>query len=550
MLNWILNFKTKTITFAAFLLFVSAFFSRILGLIRDRLLAGTFGAGAELDVYFAAFRIPDLIYGILIIGGISAAFLPIFSEHFKENQKGAWELVNNVLNCFLSLLLFICLILVIFTPQIIRFIVPGFSAAQISLTVVLTRVMLLSPIFLGISGIFSGVLQYFNRFLIYSLAPLFYNLGIIFGILFLVPIFGLLGLAYGVVFGAFLHLFVQFLGARSSGFKYHSIFNFNYPGLVRIFKLMIPRTIGQIAYHLNFIVLTAIASGLAIGSISIFNFSNNLQYFPVGLIGISFALSSFPFLSKLWAEGKKEEFLESFSLIFRQILYLILPISLLVFLLREQVVRIILGTGQFGWQDTQLTAASLGLFSLGIFAAAFIPFLARMFFSFQDTKTPAIIGIVSMLLNVFLAFFLVWVLGFENLFQKSLISFLQIGNLKGIAILALPLALSLSGIFQFSLLLIFLKRKINDIKLREILGALKKILIGVFLMGIFSYLTILLSENFLNLNSFLGILLQTILVSVVGISIYILSTLFLKSPEIKTIFYSISKQLKNEKRNS
>ena len=550
MLNKILNFQTKTITFAAFLLFASAFFSRILGLVRDRLLAGHFGAGAELDVYFAAFRIPDLIYGILIIGGISAAFLPIFSEYFKKNQKEAWELVNNILNTFLVLLIFICFVLFIFTPQIIRFIVPGFSVIQISLTVALTRIMLLSPIFLGISSIFSGVLQYFNRFLIYSLAPIFYNLGIIFGILFLVPTFGLMGLSYGVVLGAFLHLFIQFLGVKSSGFKYRSIFNFKYPGLIKIFKLMIPRTIGQIAYHLNFIILTAIASGLAIGSISIFNFSNNLQYFPIGLIGISFALSSFPFLSRLWAEGKKEEFLKSFSLTFRQILYLILPVSFLIFLLREQIVRIVLGTGQFGLQDTQLTAASLGLFSLGIFAAAFIPFLARMFFSFQDTKTPAIIGIVSMFLNVFLALFLVWVLGFENFFQKFLVNFLQLTNLKEIVVLALPLALSLSGIFQFSLLLIFLKRKINDIRLMEILKTLEKVLVGLFLMGIFSYFAILISERLLNLDSFLGIFLQTIFVSIIGISIYILSTIFLKSPEVESIFYFILKQLKNEKTNS
>jgi putative peptidoglycan lipid II flippase len=349
MLNHILNSKTKTITFAAFLLALSTLISRILGLVRDRLLAGRFGAGEELDIYFAAFRIPDFFYGILIAGGITAAFLPVFSEYFskKTSKENEWspqvlEFTNNILNCFLILLILICLILAIFAPLIIKFIIPGFSPENKALTIALTRIIFLSPIFFGLSSVFSGILHFFNKFLVYSLAPILYNLGIIFGILFLVPSFGVFGLAYGVILGAFLHLIIQIPAAKNSGFKYKPLFNFKYSGLKKVFKLMIPRTIGSAAYHINLVVITAIASTLTAGSITIFNFSNNLHYFPIGLIGTSFAISSFPVFSKFWARGQKREFLDSFSSSFRQIIFFIIPISLLIFILRAQIVRLVL----------------------------------------------------------------------------------------------------------------------------------------------------------------------------------------------------------------
>ena len=454
MLKRIFYSQTKTITFAAFILAVSALISRFLGLIRDRLLAGHFGAGSELDIYFAAFRIPDFVYGLLIAGGITAAFLPVFAEHFeggKEKEPGsewsqkALDLTNNVLNCFLLLLILVCSILAIFTPFIVKFIIPGFSPENRALTINLTRIMFLSPIFFGLSSIFSGILHYFNRFLSYSLAPILYNLGIIFGILFLVPIFGIFGLIYGVIIGALFHLLIQIPAAKVSGYHYKPIFNLKSPGLRKIFRLMIPRTLGTAAYQINLIVVTAIASTLIAGSITVFNFSNNLHYFPIGLIGISFAISSFPAFSRTLANGQKKEFLESFSSSFRQILFLVVPISLLVFLLRAQIVRLILGTGQFGWLETRLTAACLGLFCFGILAESVIPILSKAFFALQDTKTPVLIGIFSMLLNVAFCFLFVFLLKFPNPFSNFSVAFLKLQGIKNIEVIGLPLALSLAA---------------------------------------------------------------------------------------------------------
>ena len=187
MFNRVLNSKAKNITFAALILAVSALISQLLGFLRDNLLANLVPR-VQTDIYFAAFRIPDLVYGILITSGVVAAFLPVFAQYFKQGQNEAKNLTNNVLTFFLIALVVICSFLAIFTPYLIKFIVPGFSGEQKNLTIVLTRIMFLSPILLGLSSIFSSILHYFNLFIAYSLAPLFYNLGIIFGILFFIPI--------------------------------------------------------------------------------------------------------------------------------------------------------------------------------------------------------------------------------------------------------------------------------------------------------------------------------------------------------------------------
>ena len=464
MLNRFLNSQTKTVTSAAGILAISALISRFLGLIRDRLLAGKFGAGPELDIYFAAFRIPDFVYMVLIAGGVVVAFLPLFSEYFSRDETESWQFTNNLLNIFLFFLILISLLLFIFTPTLVKLVAPGFNPQQMSLTILLTRLMFLSPIFFGLSSIFSGILQYFNRFLIYSLCPILYNLGIIAGIIFLVPYFGVLGVALGVILGAFFHFAIQIPSAINCGFKYKPIFNFRDPGIKRVFKLMIPRTFGVAAFQINLIVITAIASTLTAGSIAIFNFANNLQYFPIGIIGVSFAVAVFPTLSRAWAEGKREEFIEKFSSVFRQILFLTIPISLLVFIFRNLIVKIILETGQFGVFDTKLTATCLGLFAFSIFAQSLIPLFVRAFFSWQDAKTPTLITIFTVALNIGLAFSLTYFLTLPNLFSDFIKNSFNLTGIDNISVIGLPLAFSISAIFQFALLFILFYRRINLFK--------------------------------------------------------------------------------------
>ena len=541
MISKLFNSQSKTITFAAGLLAISALISRFLGLIRDRLLAGRFGAGQELDIYFTAFRIPDFVYGILIMGGVAAVFLPVFSEYFKKDETGekAWQFTSNLLNCFLILLVLICSVLVFLTPWIVDLIAPGFSQASRELTVKLTRIMFLSPILFGLSSVFSGILHYFNRFLAYAFAPILYNLGIIFGIIFLVPIFGLSGLAYGVIVGAFFHLIIQIPAARNSGWKYLPLLNFKNFGLIKLFQLMIPRTIGSAAYHINLIVITAIASTLTTGSIAIFNLANNLQYFPIGLIGVSFSIAAFPILSKKWAAGLKQDFLETFSATFRQILFLIMPTCFLIFILRAQIVRIVLGTGEFGWLETRLTAALLGIFALSVFSVSFVTFLAKVFYSFQDTKTPVLISLISMGLNIILCFLFVFLLTDSNFFKDFLVNFLKLEQIKDIRLIGLPLALSIASIFQFCLLLVFLRQKMKGFQTREILTCFWKTIIACLIMAVSAYFSLWLVVQFLEIKTVFNILIQTIITGLFALLVYLSVSVFLKAPEVKIIWSAI-----------
>ena len=529
----IFNSKTKTFTSAAFLIAFSTAFSGILGLLRDRLLASRLGAGSLLDIYFASFKIPDFIYYILIAGGVGAAFLPLLSQAAKKKRD--LEFANNFLNCILVVLVFLVVFLFLLTPFLIDFIAPGFSESEKAKTCFLTRIILLNPIIFGVSTIFSGILQYHQKFLAFCLAPILYNLGIILGILFLLPSLGLKGVAFGVILGAFLHLMIQFFPAKNSGFRYLPILNFKTFFMKKALLLMTPRIISQTIAQLNLIFVNAIASTLISGSISIFNLSNNISFLPMGIIGVSFAVASFPFFSKSLALGKKEKFLRDFSSSLKQILFLIIPFSALLFALRAQIVRLILGAGQFGWWETRLTAASLGIFALGLFAATLIPLFLRAFFAFQDTKSPLIAGVASVILNIIFCLLFVSYFSFENPFSSFFVGFLKLEGIESFQVISLPLALSLSQIFQFLVLFLFFTKKFPSFRLKEISNSLKKILLATPLMVFFTYFGLRLGAEFFFTRTVLGLLLQTILATILGILVYLLTAFFLKSEELKTI---------------
>jgi len=413
----------------------------------------------ELDVYFAAFRIPDFVYNILILGGLIVAFLPLFAEYFARNKNEVWQMTNYILNAFLIFLISISFIFFILTPWLVKWIFPGFGPEHYKLAIPLVRLLFLSPIFFGVSNLLSGILQYFQRFFVYSLTPILYNLGIIFGILFLTPHFGIFGVGIWVVFVAFLHMAIQIPAARNCGFHYKFLLDFKHSALKRIFKLMIPRVFGVAAQQINLIVITAIASTITSGSIAIFSISNNFQSLPVGIIGASFAVAVFPTLSRFFAENQKKEFLEHFSSIFRQILFFIIPISISIFLLRNPIIEIIYKTGKFGLGDVKLTSACLAIFSVSIFAQSLIPLFLRAFFSWQDTKTPTLITVSAVTLNIILAFSFLHLLTISNLFTNFIRGFFNIAEIADISILGLPLAFSISAILQFILLFIFFKKR-------------------------------------------------------------------------------------------
>ncbi len=544
MIRRILNLQSRTITFSAALIAFSVGVSALLGLLRDRLLAGEFGAGEELDIYFAAFRIPDMVYGILITGGIVAAFLPVFAETLERKKEEGWRLANNTLNFLLLLLLCLSVILFSFAPLIVKLIAPGFGPEQAEKTVLLTRIMMISPVLLGVSSVLSGMLQYFDRFLVYSLAPIMYNLGIIFGILFFVDMFGLVGLAYGVVLGSLMHLLIQVPIAFSCGYSYRPFIDLEQKDLRKVIRLVVPRIIGQSSTQINLIVITAIASTLTAGSVAIFNFADHLQAFPVRIVGVAFAVAAFPAFSRAIAMQKKEKFVEQFSAVVRQVLFFIIPLSVFIFFMRAEIVRLVLGTGEFGWQDTRLTAASLGIFAFGLFATSLIHILVRAFFSMQDTKTPLFASLFSMGLNIVLSFLFVWLLGFENILRDFAASVLKLQSIADIAVIAFPMALFVSGIVHFSLLLYFLKRKMGSLRGREIMNSFFATLVASLFVGIAAFTSRYTVDYFFELEEIFaqGQLLQLCVASVVSFCVYLIVARLMRSPEISAIYQSVFKR--------
>lgn len=541
----VFNSQTKTIAFAAGLLVVSSLISRVLGIARNGLLSWQFGAGETTDMYLAAFRIPDFLYGILIMGGIGAVFLPVFSELFQKDEKGAWEFVSNLLHILMVALLFVSSAAFLAAPLLIGLVAPGFTGEQQETTVGLTRLMLLSPLLLGISAVFSGMLQYFGKFLAYSLAPLLYNVGIIFGILFLVPYFGIWGLGLGVVGGALFHLAIQIPAALASGFTWKPVFNWKSETITKVLRLAFPRTIAAAGFHLNLIVVTALASFISTGSITIFTYANDIQHFPIGLIGASFAIAAFPALSRFFAEKNREQFQRAFAVTFRQIVFLVMPIAIFMFLLRAQAVRLIYGAGdKFTWDDTRLTAAVLGIFAFGILFQALIPFLARVFFSVQDTKTPTFISMGSVGLNITLAFVLFNVLSSSNAITHGIVAGLKLQGIEDVRILALPLALVLSGIFQAKLLAVFLRKYVREILQKELYLSLIKTSIASVMLSVVTYGILQVYGGVFPLTSYEEVLGQFVLASLGGGIAYIVTSFLIKSPEMLYFWRIIKTKLR------
>jgi len=527
MLKKILNGESKTITSAAVIIAAAHLASRVLGLVRDRILAGEFGAGESLDIYYAAFRIPDLVFNLIVMGALSAGFIPIFTKYLskiKRNEK-AWTLANNVLSVGLLIMVIVSLILMIFAPQIVPLITPGFNPEQMAKTIDLTRLMFLSPLLLGISSLFGGILQSFRRFFVYSLAPILYNVGIIIGALFFVDIWGLRGLAYGVILGALMHLLVQVPTCIHLGFKFKFVFDLTSQGLRKIGKMMIPRTLGLAIAQINLVVITIIASTLEQGSITVFNFANNLQFFAVGFFGISFAVAAFPTLSELAGKKKNERFIKTFSSTTREILFFIIPMTVIFLTLRAQIVRAVLGSGRFDWHDTILTFQTLGFFSLSLFAQALIPLLARSFFAFHNTVTPFVMGLISALLNVVLC--------------------LMLSPAYGVA--GLALAFSISSIVNLVLLWTALRFKLGNLDDWRIIASVAKISAAALIMGIVIQGMKYLIGPITGTTTLLGILGQTLAALIAGAISFTAMGLWFNSPELHTFLASVKKKLLRKK---
>jgi putative peptidoglycan lipid II flippase len=361
-----LNRESSGINEAALLLGLFTFVSQMLGLVRDRLLATYLGAGPHLDLYYAAFKIPDFLYVSVATLAAITVLLPYLSTRYGAGDESGYvrakKFLDQVFTVLLLFLVGVSLVLFIAMPFLAKLVAPGFDAEALKTLTMLSRIMLLQPIIIGVSNMLSSVTQMFKKFFVTALSPVFYNVGIIIGIMALYPAFGVTGLAYGVVLGAVLHLLVQVPVLMHHHMMPRMVRSVEWSEIKSIALTSVPRTVGLSMSSFTALILTAMASTLGVGAISIFNLTNNMLNVPIGIVGISYAVASFPTLVRLFNDNQRALFAEHILNATRKIIFWSVPITVLFIILRAQIVRVILGSQSFSWNDTRLAAASLALF--------------------------------------------------------------------------------------------------------------------------------------------------------------------------------------------
>jgi len=499
MINSLKHKLTKTITGGAIVIASFSLLSRVLGLVRDRLLFSTFGAGDVLDTYYAAFRLPDLIFNTLVLGALSAAFIPVFLEYWHKDKEEAWRIANSILNIMLAALVLLGILGFYFAPELIRVIAPGFDLHKRLATAELTRIMLLGIIFLGLSNIATSILNAFRRFTAFAIAPVMYNIGIIAGIIVLVPIFGIQGLAWGVVLGSFLHFFIQLPAIAKLGFRYKFSFDWRNSGVKKIGKLIAPRTFGLAISQINQVVNTIIGSTLVVGSVAVFNAANNLQNVPIGIFAIPLALAYFPVFTEAWVKKDTPNLVRSFSIAMRRILLIAIPASIFIILLRAHIVRLVLGAGEFDWTDTILTARTLSFFAISLFAQSLIPLIARVFYALQDTKTPVIVSTISLLLNIILSF-----------------KFSQTMGVSGLA-----LGFSTASVVNVLVLWLLLRKRLGDLDDRRVFQFIISISLISIISGWVIFGVLHLVAPYVDTHTAVGLLLQAFAAGLAGLAAFV-----------------------------
>ncbi|MBI3633674.1 MAG: murein biosynthesis integral membrane protein MurJ [Candidatus Vogelbacteria bacterium] len=547
MVKKFLNFISKEFSGlhqTAFLLSLASLVSQLLGLFRDRLLAHTFGASATLDLYYAAFRIPDLIF--VSVGSFLAVtvLIPILIERGKQNDISAEKkFMDSLFTFFLLVMAPTMLLAFIFAPVLDRIFVPGFSDAQQIQLLSAVRILLFSPLFLGLSSLFGSVTQARRKFMIFAISPILYNLGIIGGIVFMYPIFGIQGLIYGVVFGAFLHMIIQVPTMFSSGLFPRIISEFHFQDIKTIMMRSMPRTLGLGALQLSVTFLITEASYMAAGSIAVFNFAYNLQSVPISLVGISYSVAAFPLLSRLNAEGKMEEFARCVEAGIRHILFWILPFVSLLIVLRAQIVRIILGSGHFSWNDTRLTAACLALFSFGVIFQNVVLMLDRSYYARHKTKVPVITNLLGSVTIILSAVLLPRIASVFPVFFSTLVSFLKVKDVTGTEVLFLPLAFSIGAAANFLLEWSYFKKDLNTKLTGELKETLTQSLASSIIMAAIAHASLFGFARVFNLNTFIGVLFQGGLSGVLAVAGGIITLISLKNRETSELIETFKKKI-------
>lgn len=433
---------------AAYILALAAIVSSLLALLRDRLFAHTFGAGIELDMYYAAFRIPDIIF---VATTALVSVYVILPELTRREEQAQRAYIDTVFVGFSVLAVCVSIGAAFLSPYVLTALFPHFvQGGYMEETILLTRIILLQPILLGFSNIFAAVIQLKRRFALYALSPIVYNVGIIVGVLVLYPLFGLSGLAWGVVLGAFLHALILMPSVFQDGF--FSSYSFvKWRELFETARASLPRSLALAMNQFTFLGLTVIAGTLSVGSIASFMFAYNLYSVPLAIIGASYSVATFPTLALAFSRGAHDEFVLQIATAIRHVLFWSLPAVALLIVLRAHIVRAVLGSGAFDWTDTRITSAVLALLSVSVAAQGIMLLLVRGYYAAGRSVVPLVCYSVMAVSTILVSYVFVYALE-TPLVLRIVEHTLRVSDIPGSSVVALAFAYSLVSVFGALLL--------------------------------------------------------------------------------------------------
>lgn len=527
-----LLFRRQTnILSAAFVIMITYATSHLMGLLKTRLLISYFFKQATLlDVYYSAFVIPDTVFQLLVVGSLSAAFIPIFSRYLgKKETATAWHVASSSLNLVLLIFIFISLGIFIFSRPLSALIAPGFAPDQLQIMSDLLRVMLLAQVFFCISGFLTGVIQSHQRFLIPALAPIVYNLGIILGTVLFSGSFGIFGPAIGVVIGSLFHMLIQLPIAFRLGFRFRFQLDFRHPGVREIVRLMPPRTAALGIDQIEQFIAVVISSILAPSTFTLLNVARLLYALPASLFGVTIGQAALPTLSRLSLEADHRDFTTTVVDSLLQITFFALPVSVLFIVLRIPIVRIVFGADSFPWEATLLTSKTLAILTVSSITSAAIQLIIRTFYALHDTRTPLIVGLAAAVFNGLTSFIAAKVLGY--------------------GILGLAFAISLTAILESLSLTWLLYRKIRWEKSlsSRLVSSLSRMLFVGLITGLSLWLPMrLLDQYVFDTTRTLPLLALTITTSAIGFSSYLIFSYLFKVSELAA-FVSLIRRLQRFK---
>lgn len=514
------GFEFSNVHEAAYLLGLFALVAQILALFRDRLLAHYFGAGVALDVYYASFRIPDLIFTTVASLVAGSVLIPFLQDKLLEGHDKAKKLIDEVWSSFLILIVISSIAAFFLMPWIVDLLYPTMAEADLDRVTMLSRVLLLSPVLLGFSNFLSSIIQAHRRFALYALSPVLYNAGIIAGIIFLSPIFGIAGVVGGVIMGSVLHAAIQIPFARGVKLFPHFVYPISLQRIMIVARLSLPRTLALAGMNIVLIVLVALASRMAEGSISVFNFAYNLESGPLSIIGVSYSMAAFPTLAKYFAEGYKDKFVKHVALAFRHIIFLSVPITVLFVVIRAQIVRTVLGTGAFSWNDTRLVAASVALFAISLLAQNANLLFFRAYYAAGQTRKPLMISLVSSVSTILISVGLYKLIVISPFFANSLNSLLKVTDVSGTHVLALPLGFTIGSLLNLGLFVFFFNKEFKGL-----VASVKRVAfegaIASLAAGLVAYDVLIIVGNMIKLTTLTAVFSQGLVAGLAGLAVWL-----------------------------